>query len=214
MDAVSASSLAMDSIWDSQLAWDTVAAVSMAVGKFVAGRAGLDGSNYADIDAVASDQTAMDAVAASILARSAALSSSYAVDSIWSEQYASQRIWDEGTIDGTGTNTPSWLAPTIDLSEASTLKVDTERSSYGDVKVYVDGSSIFSNGSDHSWTTRSLDISGYDGEHTIELEWDRGYNETSQTFIDSGTGNGVAIKFYQDGNEGSRYGNFRNLRFE
>jgi len=224
MDAVSASQTARDAVNASDLAYDTIAAVEMAIGKFVAGSAGLTPGDYADIAAVASSQsamdavstssTAMDAVSTSLLARSAALGSSYAVGSIWSENYASQRIWDEGTIEGTGTNTPSWVSPTFDLSNAATLKIDTERSEYGDVKVYVDGTNIFSNGSNHNSTTRSLDVSGYNGEHTIELEWDRGFDGTQQTFVDSGTGGGVAMKFFQDGQESSRFGKFRDVRFE
>jgi len=58
----------LDAIWQSQTAWDIVKAKSMAVGKFAAGRAGLNGADYADFDAVASSQTAMDAVSASSLA--------------------------------------------------------------------------------------------------------------------------------------------------
>ena len=71
MDAVSVSDTALDAIWQSQTAWDIVKAKSMAVGKFAAGRAGLNGADYADVDAVASSQTAMDAVSTSSTARDA-----------------------------------------------------------------------------------------------------------------------------------------------
>ena len=106
MDSVSTSSTALDSIWQSQLAWDTVKTKAMAVGKFVAGRAGLDGANYADIDAVAADQTAMDAVAgsqtamdavaASIDARSSVLESDYALGSLWASTPGARTILESG----------------------------------------------------------------------------------------------------------------------
>ena len=117
MDAVSVSDLALDAIWDSQdVGWAAVRDRAMAVGKFAAGRAGLDGSDYADIDAVATDQTAMDAVSTSstamdavsasttamdavmtsLLARSTLLQSQFAADSVWQDTNGSQRVWDEG----------------------------------------------------------------------------------------------------------------------
>jgi hypothetical protein len=96
MDAVSTSSTALDSIWNSQLAWDTVKTKAMAVGKFVVGRAGLDGANYADIDAVVASQSAMDAVAASIDARSAVFESDYALGSLWATTPGARTILESG----------------------------------------------------------------------------------------------------------------------
>jgi hypothetical protein len=69
MDAISVSDMALDAIWNSETAWNAVKIAAVGVGKFVAGRAGLDGANYADIDAVAASQAAMDAVIVSIDAR-------------------------------------------------------------------------------------------------------------------------------------------------
>jgi len=50
----------------------------MAIGKFVAGEAGLNPADYADMNAVAASATAMDAVAASAKALHAVLKSSIA----------------------------------------------------------------------------------------------------------------------------------------
>ena len=106
MDAVSVSDTALDAIWQSQTAWDIVKAKSMAVGKFAAGRAGLNGADYADVDAVASSQTAMDAVstsslamdavAASIDARSAVFESDYALGSLWAGAPGAKTILESG----------------------------------------------------------------------------------------------------------------------
>ena len=116
MDRVSVSDTALDAIWQSQTAWDIVKAKSMAVGKFAAGRAGLNGADYAGVDAVASSQTAMDAVstsqtvmdavstsqtamdavAASIDARSAVFESDYALGSLWAGAPGAKTILESG----------------------------------------------------------------------------------------------------------------------
>jgi len=106
MDAVSVSDTALDAIWQSALAWDTVKTLAMAVGKFVAGRAGLDGANYAGIDAVTGDQsamdavstssTAMDAVSVSELARSSVFGSDYALTSLWASTPGARTILEDG----------------------------------------------------------------------------------------------------------------------
>jgi len=82
MDEVSVSDTALDAIWESQTAWDIVKAKSMAVGKFAAGRAGLDGANYTDIDAVSTSQTAMDAVSTSQTAMDAVSVSTVAMEAV------------------------------------------------------------------------------------------------------------------------------------
>jgi len=74
--------------------------------KYAAGIAGLTPTNYADINAVASDanamdavsasSTAMDAVMASLTARSLLLQSQFAAGSVWKDTNASQRIWEQG----------------------------------------------------------------------------------------------------------------------
>ena len=156
MDAVSLSDTALDAIWQSDLAWDTVKTLAMAVGKFVAGRAGLDGSNYADIDAVASDQsamdavstssTAMDAVSASTLARTAAIGSQYAIDSIWSIVTGSE-TWLDGFQTQTESSFQSLVAgPTAD---GSALEIDIRNSA--------------STASSRGWTV--------DPENYSNLEW-------------------------------------------
>jgi len=240
MDAVSSSDLAMDAIWDSQdVAWAAVRDLAMAVGKFVAGRAGLEPQDYADIDAVAADQaamdavstsqTAMDAVSASIVARTTALLSSVATDAIWSSELAADAMWNIATpalpwtdsnwdaylisrsnvgnlpqtwadgntstpppddtrsekafvMDNIGSSdgTDHGISFTLDFNEISTLNVYT----YMYVKTWgpdnstmhikVDGSKLWesadgTNGGDHSWTQRSLDVSGLNGELEVEL---------------------------------------------
>jgi len=260
MDAVSSSDLAMDAIWDSQdVAWAAVRDLAMAVGKFVAGRAGLEPQDYADIDAVAADQaamdavstsqtamdavstsqtamdavstsqTAMDAVSASIVARTTALLSSAATDAIWSSELAADAMWNIATpalpwtdsnwdaylisrsnvgnlpqtwadgntstpppddtrsekafvMDNIGSSdgTDHGISFTLDFNEISTLNVYT----YMYVKTWgpdnstmhikVDGSKLWesadgTNGGDHSWTQRSLDVSGLNGELEVEL---------------------------------------------
>jgi len=116
MDAVSASQTARDAIGTDGVGYDAVASVAMAIGKYAAGIAGLTPTNYADIDAVASDanamdavstsstamdavsasSTAMDAVMASLTARSLLLQSQFAAGSVWKDTNASQRIWEQG----------------------------------------------------------------------------------------------------------------------
>ncbi len=126
MDAVSASQTARDAIGTDGVGYDAVASVAMAIGKYAAGIAGLTPTNYADINAVASDanamdavstsstamdavstsstamdavsasSTAMDAVMASLTARSLLLQSQFAAGSVWKDTNASQRIWEQG----------------------------------------------------------------------------------------------------------------------
>ena len=125
MDEVSASQTARDAIGTEGVGYDAIAAVAMAIGKYAAGIAGLNPSNYADIDAVASDadamdavstsstamdavsasQTAMDAVSASDIARTALFASTYVVEDIWSAQMPSQKIWNNYTSEVTEIDT-------------------------------------------------------------------------------------------------------------
>ena len=144
MDAVSTSDLALDSIWNSATAWDTVKTKAMAVGKFVAGRAGLDGANYADIGAVTSDQTAMDAVAASTtamdsivastLALGSFLGSSVIIDTIWTDDTDSKTVWSRGigeslpttVLDDDGNGTPEYDLRFIPGPRASGQAIEYE----------------------------------------------------------------------------------------
>ena len=109
MDAVSVSETARDAVRDSDLAFDTVAGVNMAIGKFAAGEAGLDPTEFADMDAVAASETAMDAVAASETAMDAVvdsvtaittlLSSPFVTDSMYSDEFATEIFWNSGDRD-------------------------------------------------------------------------------------------------------------------
>jgi hypothetical protein len=84
MNAVAASATARDAIRNSSTAFNIVAGSNMAIGKFVAGEAGLNPADYADMNAVAASSTAMNtalkssnarnAMAASATARSAIIS--------------------------------------------------------------------------------------------------------------------------------------------
>ena len=82
MDAVSASETARDAVRNTDSAFDAVAGVNMAIGKFVAGSAGLDPTEYADMDAVVESTTAMDAVAASSTAMDVVVASEVAMDAV------------------------------------------------------------------------------------------------------------------------------------
>ena len=82
MNAVAVSEVARDAIWNSKLAWDKVKVSNMAVGKYVAGAAGLNPEDYADMDAIAASEEAMNAVAASEAAIAAIVKSELASDII------------------------------------------------------------------------------------------------------------------------------------
>ena len=290
MDAVSVSDTALDAIWQSQTAWDIVKAKSMAVGKFAAGRAGLNGADYADVDAVASSQTAMDAVStsqtamdavsvsaiamdavaasqlamdaviasddialptvvesatamdavitsslamdavstsatamdavsASLIARTAAFHSDYSVSSLWAsspgaktilesggsptlpETYDDPRSSSSGTTirieDGTDISLPGdatsaleievtdsadryrrGLTLDLDLSDASTLEFDDRADGADGSKikhgVEVGGDTLISNGGTNGWTTRSVDVSSYNGTRPVLFFTDTG----------------------------------------
>lgn len=63
MNSVSSSTVAKDLIGTSGDAYNIILGVEMAIGKYIAGLANLNPSNYADIDNVVSDQTAMETIA-------------------------------------------------------------------------------------------------------------------------------------------------------
>nr|AAR17458.1 ORF34-5 [Natrialba phage PhiCh1] len=252
MNEVSLSDLALDSLWESDVAWGMIRDLSMAVGKFAVGRAGLSGYDYADIDdvassqtamdavstsdtamdavstsetamdavggsqtamdAVAGSQTAMDAVAASIMPRSALFDSDYAVSSLWAASPGARTILEEGgspTLphtyddsrsgssgthlrieDGSDISLPGnatsaleievvdsddpyrrGLTLELDLSNATTLEFEMRADSVPDSRidhgVEVDGSTLFSNSGNSSWTNRSVDVSEYSGTHDV-----------------------------------------------
>ncbi len=122
MNAVAASATARNAIRNSSTAWNIVAGSNMAIGKFVAGEAGLNPANYADMNAVAASSTAMQAVAASstamqavaasATARSVALRSNYAT-TIWDTPNSSY-IFTVG-----GSKTPETTGKTSDFSIVS-----------------------------------------------------------------------------------------------
>jgi len=93
MDAVASSQTARDVIGFSGLAYDTIANSNMAIGKYAIGYTTESPADYADMDAVASSQTAMDAVASSQTAMDAVYRSGVATDTVWSSDLASETIW-------------------------------------------------------------------------------------------------------------------------
>ena len=92
MDAVAASATARDAIRNSATAFEAVDASNMAIGKFAAGGAGLDPSDFADMDAVAASETAMDAVAASETAMDAVAASETAMDAVVASEVAMDAV--------------------------------------------------------------------------------------------------------------------------
>jgi hypothetical protein len=101
-------------------------------------------------------------------------------------------VWDSGTINVSGA---SWTSQNIDLSNVSTLEVESSVTDeyLEEEAVYVGSDKIFSTGGNHGYTTRSLDVSSYSGEQVIKLDFS--LPATDQRFPSSGTGNGVAIEF-------------------
>ena len=97
MDRVAATETVRDVVRDSDLAFGTVAGVNMAIGKFVVGDAGLDPTEYADMDAVAASETAMDTVAASEAAMDTVAASETAMDTVTATETAMDTVAESET---------------------------------------------------------------------------------------------------------------------
>jgi hypothetical protein len=93
MNAVAASATARNAIRNSSTAFNIVAGSNMAIGKFVAGEAGLNPADYADMNAVAASATAMNAVAASATAMNAVAASATAMNAICKSAIAAQAVY-------------------------------------------------------------------------------------------------------------------------
>ena len=156
------------------------------------------------MDTVSASETAMDAVVASIMAITAALSSGFAVFSLWSTELASTTIWEAGdptpphdygsvstelisgpTGDGQALRFSTEDRPsdvntwdlTLDLTDADQLSLQTANSDGSDTRriiVRIGGDEIFSSGSTHSFTERTLDVSSFTGEHDVQVGTDHG----------------------------------------
>ena len=196
MDAVIASELALDKVVESETAMDAVAASETAMDAVAASETAMD--------AVAASETAMDAVVASIMAITAALSSGFAVFSLWSTELASTTIWEAGdptpphdygsvstelisgpTGDGQALRFSTEDRPsdvntwdlTLDLTDADQLSLQTANSDGSGTRriiVRIGGDEIFSSGSTHSFTERTLDVSSFTGEHDVQVGTDHG----------------------------------------
>jgi len=88
MDAVAASETAREAVRASSVAFEAVGSSNLAIGKFVAGEAGLDPAEFADMDAVVASETAMDAVAVSETAMGAVAASETAMDAVAASETA------------------------------------------------------------------------------------------------------------------------------
>ena len=187
MDAVSASSTAMnaasasqttrDVIYGSQLAFDAVAAKNMAIGKFVAGSAGLTPSNFADMDAVSASQAARDAVNASQAAFDIVSSLNMAIGKF---------------VAGSAGLTPSNFAD-MDAVSASSTAMDA-----------VSGSTIartLAIGNQHAidslWSTTT-------GSETWLSAFQTQNDSSSQSLVAGPTSNGSAVEIKSGGNASTR----------
>lgn len=82
MEAISSSPVARASISTNTTAYNTISEDNMALGKYVAGLAGLIPQNYTTIDDVTSDNPSMDSVLAEQIAVDALLSSEVGITSV------------------------------------------------------------------------------------------------------------------------------------
>jgi len=94
MDAVANSSEVRNFILNTPLAWNKVKASNMAIGKYVAGEAGLDPSDYVDMDAVAASETAMNAIFTSKAARTIGWKSPVFRDKMWRNSVAVKELFN------------------------------------------------------------------------------------------------------------------------
>lgn len=86
MNEISSIQSARDTIRNSDTAFNIIAGSNMAIGKFVSADAGLNPSNWNDMDAVSNDQTAMDSVS----------TSETAMDSVSSSQVSRNSVQNNG----------------------------------------------------------------------------------------------------------------------
>jgi len=149
MDAVAGSQTARDVIGFSGLAYDTIAASNMAIGKYAIGYTTESPSDFADMDAVASSQTAMDAVAASQTAMESVLSSDLArntfvvsqffLNSVYATNAGTENgIWEHGFIEDTTLTSNEGVtinragAEAANVAGGTGVSIDTDGTGSGD----------------------------------------------------------------------------------
>jgi len=120
MNAVAVSSTARNAIRNSSTAFNIVAGSNMAIGKFVAGEAGLNPADYADMNAIVASATAMDAVAASATAMNAVAASATAMNIALKSSIARNAMAASATARSAIISKLSTLNDTTKFSETTT----------------------------------------------------------------------------------------------
>jgi len=183
MDAVAASETARDAIRNSPTASDAVGASNLAIGKFAAGSAGLDPTDFADMDAVAASETAMDAVAASETAYAAILGVDFpkTVENAELTHEADRVRYTRQSPDGVEAGVG--LAQSLSFDDKNTLKIKARADTSGDpesrleavVKIAGDGV-LNLDGDNTDFAVRDVDVSEITGRELLEL----GFSTTDQ----------------------------------
>ena len=142
MDKITNSETNMEKITNSQIAMDKVTDRQIAVDK-IANNYWIDSSNLTNW-----------------------LLSPHIINTMWSKEMASEKFCNFGLTNGV------WSSE-IDFTDITSLKIKTRVSSgnsaYG-VEIYIDGTEVFSEGSSHSWTDRTFDVTSYSGNLLLELK--------------------------------------------
>ena len=179
IDAVSMSQTARDAIGTDGVGYDAIATVPMAIGKYAAGLAGLDATNYADIDAVATDETAMDAVAASETAMDAVAASETAMDAVTASETAMDAVAASETAMDAVVASPLPITAFL----ASQYVMDVVYSSEENTNRLLSRATTFTPTED-DWTEASNGWDGPDGE--IEVRYGSNLSDSEGWGADGG----------------------------
>ena len=161
MSATGKSDAAMDSLWGSTYAWDAVATNNTWVTKFVAGRAGLDVSDYDTATTITDSEDAMTTVVGSDEAFNAATQSSVMLDAIANSETAM------GVLTGSNIDLDVTLVTNLLLSPYVTESIwhDTDASNMiwdeaSSETHYSSSTSIVSDGSPQNTPVTYSDVNG------------------------------------------------------
>ncbi|QBJ01213.1 repeat-containing tail fiber protein [Natrialba phage PhiCh1] len=184
MDAVSTSETAMDAVGGSQTAMDAVAGSQTAMDAVAASI--MPRSAVFDSDYAVSSLWAASPGARTILEEGGSPTLPHTYDDSRSGSSGTHlRIEDGSDISLPGNATSALeievvdsddpyrrgLTLELDLSNATTLEFEMRADSVPDSRidhgVEVDGSTLFSNSGNSSWTNRSVDVSEYSGTHDV-----------------------------------------------
>lgn len=74
-------------------------------------------------------------------------------------------------VSGNSGGTPYFYEVDVDLSDFNEMSVYTRKDNHNlrNMIIEIDGNRVYDSGDTHSWTERTFDVSGYDGETTIRL---------------------------------------------